>query len=125
MDLTDIIGTLIGLLVAVVFLLLIWRTLLRRSRRSTQLPESLSQVSQARIDENERASAVVSEQIEEMVKQKLAGVQDLADVAVDFATAADGSLEIWIGDERYADADHIPDDRIRSAIAEAVDTFNR
>jgi hypothetical protein len=46
-------------------------------------------------------------------------------VRVDFATAHDGSLEIWIGDDRYTSVDAIPDPRVRQAVADAVAAFNR
>jgi hypothetical protein len=125
MDIVENSGLLIGLLLAIIFLIVVWRVLLSRSRQTTELPESLQQVAEARLDADERGSAVISEQIEEMVKQKLADFQDLADVKLDFATAADGSLEIWVGGERYADADQIPDQRIRNAITDSVATFNQ
>lgn len=125
MPLADVISIIIGLAIGVVFLLFVWRVLLKRSRRPVDLPKSLEQVSQAHLDPDERPSAIVSEQIEEMVREKLAGDQDLTEVKVDFATAADGSLEIWIGEKRYSSADEVPDERIRSAISEAVESFNR
>lgn len=125
MDISDSIGILVGLALIVVFLILVWRVLARRSSRPMDMPESLQQVAEARIEEGEQAAALVSEQIEEMVRQKLAGYGDLAQVKLDFATAADGSLEIWVDGERFADASHIPDQRIRDAITESVATFNR
>ena len=44
---------------------------------------------------------------------------------VDFGTAHDGSLEIWVGEDRYTSVDSIPDERVRRAVAEAVASFNR
>lgn len=75
--------------------------------------------------EEERKASAISEAIEEMVNQKLAGIPGLADTRVDFGTAADGSLEIWIGWERYASVDEISDPRIRDAVREAVAAYNR
>jgi hypothetical protein len=49
---------------------------------------------------------------------------DLAGQVVDFGTAEDGSLEIWIADKRYTNVDDIPDARVRDAISEAVEAFN-
>jgi hypothetical protein len=37
----------------------------------------------------------------------------------------DGTLEIWLGDERFLDLDEIPDERIRSIIQEAVEAYNK
>jgi hypothetical protein len=44
---------------------------------------------------------------------------------LDFGTAIDGSLEIWVDGERYNSVEEIPDERIRRAIAEAVEKYNR
>jgi hypothetical protein len=75
--------------------------------------------------EAERLATPASEAIEDLVNQKLAAIPGLADTKVDFGTAADGSLEIWIGWERYASIDEINDPRIRQAVREAVETYNR
>jgi hypothetical protein len=60
-----------------------------------------------------------------MVKQRLASYPYLADVKLDFATGPDESLVIWVNDQSYINIDRIPDDRMRAAISEAVETFNR
>jgi hypothetical protein len=49
----------------------------------------------------------------------------LGSTQVDFGTAHDGSLEIWIGDQRYTSVEALPDPRIRQAVADAVAAFNR
>ena len=79
---------------------------------------------QAGAGEGERLAAASSEAIEELANQALAkaGVTGLR---VDFGTAHDGSLEIWIGEDRYTSVDSIPDERVRRAVAEAVASFNR
>jgi hypothetical protein len=66
-----------------------------------------------------------SEQIEEMVKSKLAEHADLLDTHFDFRTSPDGMLEIVFGERTYHDVSQIPDERVRRAIAEAVAEFNR
>ena len=78
----------------------------------------------AHLEEGEEQASPISEKIEEMVRKRLAEFSDLADQVVDFGTAEDGSLEIWIADKRYASADDIPDVRVRDAISEAVKEFN-
>jgi len=72
----------------------------------------------------EYQAAAASEAIEELVNQKLAKIPGLAGRRIDFGSAADGSLEIWIGDQRYTSIDEIPDQRIRQAVREAVASFN-
>lgn len=73
---------------------------------------------------DELQASPVSEKIEDMVKNKLREHSDLREVMIDFGTSLDGSLEIWIDGERYLDVEDIPDERIRKAIAEAVEDFN-
>jgi hypothetical protein len=75
-------------------------------------------------ESDEFQASPVSEKIEDMVKEKLQVYSDLRNVVVDFGTSLDGSLEIWIDGERYLDVEEIPDERIRKAIAEAVEDFN-
>ena len=78
----------------------------------------------AHLEINEEQASPSSEQIEGMVRQRLAKYPDLAEQVVDFGTAEDGSLEIWIANKRYASVDDIPDARVREAISEAVKEFN-
>lgn len=129
MDLSNIVGLLVGLLIGIVLLLVIWAIVVRRRTKEIEEgelpPESFDAVSEAKIEPNEQAASLVSEQIEEMVKQRLASYPDLADVKLDFATAPDESLVVWVNDQSYSDINQIPDDRIRSAISEAVETFNQ
>ncbi len=75
-------------------------------------------------ESDELQASLVSEKIEDMVKNKLREHPDLRDVVIDFGTSPDGSLEIWIDSERYIDVEEIPDRRIREAIAKAVEDFN-
>lgn len=70
-------------------------------------------------------SATSSEEIEALVRFKIAKDPDLKDVRIDFATGPDESLEIWVNEIKYASVDEIPDERIRNAIQESVDDFNR
>ena len=78
----------------------------------------------AHLEKGEEQASPISEQIEEMVRKRLADYPDLAEHVVDFGTAEDGSLEIWIADKRYTSVDDIPDARVRDAISEAVEAFN-
>ncbi len=129
MDLSNIAGLLVGLLIGILVLLALWAILVRRRTEEIEggemPPESLDAVSEAKFDPDEQVASIISEQIEEMVKQRLASYPDLADVKLDFATGADESLVVWVNNQSYSDLDQIPDDRIRSAISEAVETFNQ
>ena len=73
----------------------------------------------------EFVAAPASEAIEDMVNQRLADMPGLAATRVDFGTAADGSLEIWVGEERYLSVDEIRDPRIRQAVQDAVAAYNK
>jgi len=129
MDLSNVVGLLVGLLIGIVLLLVIWAIVVRRRSKEIEgdelPPESLDAVSEAKIEPDEQVASLVSEQIEEMVKQRLASFPDLAGVKLDFATGPDESLVVWVNDQSYSDIDQIPEDRIRSAISEAVETFNQ
>ena len=129
MDFSNVVGLLAALLIGIVILIVIWAIVVRRRTAEIEAgevpPESLSAVSEAKFEADELPASLVSEQIEEMVKQRLASYPDLADVKLDFATGPDESLVIWVNDQSYTDIDRIPDDRMRAAISEAVETFNR
>ncbi len=125
MDLTSGVGLAIGIGLAIVIALIVWRVLARRSSGSEAMPESLQQVSDARYEADEKPASLISEQIEEMLRTELAQHPDLASTELDFGTAANGSLEIWFGGQKYSSAELIPDERVRSAITRAVETFNR
>ena len=129
MDFSNVVGLLAALLIGIVILAVIWAMVVRRKTAQVEAgelpPESLSAVSDAKIEADELPASLVGEQIEEMVKQRLASYPDLADVKLDFATGPDESLVIWVNDQSYTDMDRIPDDRMRAASSETVETFNR
>ncbi len=116
---------LVGLFIALVVLFIGLGAV--RSARSMSRPSSPARSSLPREPgprQGERLASASSEAIEELVNQALARA-GVAGVQVDFGTAHDGSLEIWIGDDRYTSVDSIPDERVRQAVAEAVAAFNR
>ena len=114
-------------IVLIVGLLMIWRasTSLAPEEQETHLDRLDPLLADARLDDGEEQASPSSEEIEGMVQIQLAQYPDLAGQVIDFGTAADGSLEIWIGGKRYENVSDIPDVRVREAIAEAVDKFNR
>jgi len=87
-------------------------------------PESQQWVAQAKVETGERKSALVSEEIEELARAKLAAYPDLAHVKLDFATFSDGSVEIWVDQTHYHSMAEIPDERLRQAIQAAVQEWN-
>jgi hypothetical protein len=123
---TSVIYILGILFVVIVLLLGIRKASGYRARSSEASPlERLNPLlSDVVLEEGEEQASPISEQIEGMVQIRLAEYPDLAGQVVDFGSAADGSLEIWIADKRYTNVDDIPDARVRDAISEAVETFN-
>jgi hypothetical protein len=119
-----VLGILLGVLVLLLVALLAVFIFSRRSKAQEPFSTRLM-VSDAKVEEYERPSSRVSEQIEEMVKGRLAQYPDLADTVLDFGTVADGTIDIWVNKKQYDNVDDIPDERIRTAIKEAVEEFNR
>lgn len=101
-------------------LILAWR---RASIRPAATPPRIEGDSPG--DGSELVAAPSSEAIEDLVNQRLAAVPGLSGTRVDFGTAADGSLEIWVGDERHLSVDEIRDPRIRQAVRDAVAAYNK
>jgi hypothetical protein len=97
----------------------------REVKRPSQTPGSLRMVEGARLEKGERRASIVSEQIEEAVRTRMARDPSLALRRIDFATGADGGLEIWLDEVAYRSVSEIPDPRIRQIVEEAVAGFNR
>jgi hypothetical protein len=117
-------GILLGVMILLVLALLAWFVANRRSQLKGPSKEVKAMISDAKVDTSERSSSVVAEQIEEMVKRKLADFPDLANTELDFGTMPDGTIDIWVNKQQYDDVKDIPDKRIRKAIQEAVKKFN-
>jgi hypothetical protein len=111
---------------SLLFLFVVW-VLIVRSRRSKGFKsgEALEQIMDARLEKGERPAAIISEQIEEQVKEILEAQGKMLDREIDFASAADGSLEIWIDGIKYSEVSEIPDEDIRDALMKSVEEFNR
>jgi len=118
---------LLFVVVAIVALVIVavFALMTRRATRGPKpAPESQQWVAQAKVEADERESAPVSEEIEELVRAKLTAYPDLARVKLDFANAADGSLEIWVDQTHYHSVAEVPDERLRQAIQAAVQAWN-
>ena len=74
----------------------------------------------ARPSQRERLAAAFAAQIEDVLRASLLADPLLAGRDVDLGTAPDGSLEIAVDGQIYGDISHIPDRRVRDALAKAV-----
>ena len=118
----------IVLIIAFVLLLVLivwWALARRRAEASVDKRRTIDDIKDARIEEGERLASPISEQIEEMARRTLAAQGDELADGIDFATGADGSLEIWVEGRCYSSPDEIRDSKVRKAVQEAVEEFNR
>jgi hypothetical protein len=105
---------------------LVLRALPHQRDQMVKPPQWLGRLStrDAQAGEEEQAT-IIGEQIEDLVRKRLNAEPSLDGVSVDFGTAPDGGLQIWVDGDLYTEVDQIPDAKIRAAIAEAVAEFNR
>lgn len=117
----------LALFALIILLLVAWRINVSRQLQDQPPHTGPSQeaLRDARIDPGERVAEPFAEQIESMVHNLLAGEADLDPTSLDFGTEEDGSLAIWYGGNKYTQVDEIPEPRVRQAVEEAVDSFNR
>ena len=108
-------------LLSLLLLALFFGIVMQRRRRGSKATSASKPVSSG----GERIASVISEQIEDLVKARMQADPTLRDLKIDFGTSADGSLEIWIDDQRFDDVDSVPDERIRNMIQEAVTAYNQ
>jgi hypothetical protein len=76
-------------------------------------------------DPGERIAAPFAEQIEDIARALIAADPAIASTQIDFGTAPDGTLEIWVGDKRYSDISALPDERLRDVMHQAVAKFSQ
>ena len=74
-------------------------------------------------DEGEALAAPFAEQIEDIVNARVAEDPTVSQYEVDFGTADDGTLEIWVNGQRYADVAEIPQPRLREIIRNAAQSW--
>lgn len=113
------------LIIASVLAGLGFRAMAGRARAWPMMPGSKASAPAPPTGTGERAASTAIERIEEQANQTLSRTAGLEGTRLDFGTAADGSLEIWVDDRRYDSLGDIPDARIRKAIEDAVAAFNR
>jgi hypothetical protein len=123
---TLVIVVLVLAVVIVGVLLAIWRISVKREIRGlpASQPAGMRDVDQALVEPGEQAASLIGEQIEAMVRSKLAEYPDLAAAPLDFGTGEDGSLVIWFQGKKYEGVDEVPEPRLRQAIQSAVQAFN-
>ena len=73
----------------------------------------------------ERLASAPAELMQAIIRREMASDSAFAGRSIDFGTAPDGSLEIWVDGQSYAGVDQIPDVRLRELIARAAEEFNR
>jgi hypothetical protein len=74
-------------------------------------------------DPGEEVAAPFTEQIEDIAHSLLKEEPALAAVNLDFGTAEDGRLEIWVDGQRYPEVDQVPDEGLRQVIRKAVEIY--
>ena len=75
-------------------------------------------------DGGERIAAPFAEQIEDILRAKLDS-DPFNKFSIDFGSAKDGSLEIWVNGKMYASVDDIPDAGLKIAFHEAVKKWDK
>jgi len=75
-------------------------------------------------DAGERIAAPFAEQIEDILRAKLDS-DPFNKFEIDFGSAKDGSLEIWVNGKMYASVDEIPDVGLKQAFHEAVKKWEK
>ncbi len=115
----------IALLIFAVVAILVWMWVVRRVSRRLPRTNEQKEIAKARTEKGEFEATAIAEAIEERVKEILASEGNLHIPRLDFGTAEDGSLEIWVDDVHYHSIEEIRIEPIRRAITQAVDEFNR
>lgn len=120
------------IVVGIFFLILFFSALLygllmqrRKGDADRPVADWVDSLSSQAPEGGERIASPISEAIEGMVQGRMRDDPALQDQRIDFGTSPDGTLEIWIDDERYVDVDAIPDENIRTLIQEAVRAYNK
>ena len=76
-------------------------------------------------DAGEKLAAPFAEQIEDILKNLMASDPQLSGHTVDFGTADDGGLEIWVNGKPYREIKDIPEEAVRAAIQKAIKLYNQ
>ncbi len=75
-------------------------------------------------DAGERLASPFAEQIEDILRAKLDS-DPFNKFEIDFGSAKDGSLEIWVNGKMYAGVDELPDEGLKKVFREAVEKWEK
>ena len=75
-------------------------------------------------DEGEKVAAPFAEQIEDILRAKAKSDPYLKSLDIDFGTAADGGLEIWVNGTKYDGVASLPDEKLKETLLQAVKDWN-
>ncbi|MBK7319100.1 hypothetical protein [Candidatus Villigracilis affinis] len=75
-------------------------------------------------DAGERIASPFAEQIEDILRAKLES-DPFNKFDIDFGSAPDGSLEIWVNGSMYPSMDDLPDEGLKNAFRNAVKEWER
>lgn len=76
-------------------------------------------------EHGERLAAPFAEQIEDIVRAKLQASPELQEYKIDFGTDKDHTLEIWVNEKKYKSISELPDERLKQAMREAIQQFQK
>lgn len=75
-------------------------------------------------DEGEKLAAPFAEQIEDVLRAKAESDPYLKSFDIDFGTATDGGLEIWVNGEKYNGVASLPDEQLKKTLLAVVKEWN-
>ena len=75
-------------------------------------------------DEGEKVAAPFAEQIEDVLRAKAQSDSYLKTFDIDFGTAADGGLEIWVNGEKFNGVASLPDEQLKQTLLQVVKEWN-
>ena len=76
-------------------------------------------------DPGEGLASPFAEQIEDIIRAKLAANPELKHYQVDLGTAPDGSLEISVDGKKYAGIEALPDARLKLLFQQSVEAWKK
>jgi hypothetical protein len=75
-------------------------------------------------DEGEKVAAPFAEQIEDILRAKAENDPYLKSLNIDFGTAADGGLEIWVNGTKYDGVASLTDEKLKETLLQVVKDWN-
>jgi hypothetical protein len=74
-------------------------------------------------DDGEQLASPFAEQIEDILRARLAADSRLSRFKVDLGTSENNELEFWVNEKKYNSVDELPDEDLKKAIREAVKSW--